>query len=75
MMLLRRSQIWLTLSLLCFSVAACGDDESVGTIVVPTDEQTIQAAVDCARTGHFGLIQPGFYNESVTIKNYGTLLR
>jgi len=75
MILLRRSQIWFALSLLCFSVAACGADESGGTIVVPTDEQTIQAAVDRARTGDIVLIEPGVYNESVTITTDGIVIR
>ncbi len=40
---------------------------TAATIVVPTDQATIQAAVDAATTGDTVLVQPGTYTENVVI--------
>jgi hypothetical protein len=62
------------------ALAACGGDDDDGgsaegegdssdgsTINVPDDHDTIQAAVDAAEPGDLILIQPGTYEESVSV--------
>ncbi len=70
-------------------LAACGGEQSGGadpdevaattgtarTIAVPGDAETIQAAVDQARSGDLVLVAPGTYAESVVIETEGVTLR
>jgi plastocyanin len=51
------------------------DGTGAGTIRVPQDERTIQAAVDRARPGDLVLVAPGVYRESVTVETDRVVLR
>jgi hypothetical protein len=84
------SRIWryLALALVVALVAAgCSDDgedssddsggsgASGGTINVPDDHETIQAAVDAAAPGDLILIEPGTYEEEVNVTTDDLTLR
>src|SRR5690606_6127550 len=70
-------------------VGACSDDESPeetggttteapsegNTITVPTDYDTIQAAVDAAEPGDLILIEPGVYEEAVDVETENLTIR
>ncbi|MFM7069042.1 MAG: nitrous oxide reductase family maturation protein NosD, partial [Actinomycetes bacterium] len=55
--------------------ASCGGGGTTGTIVVPSDAPTIQAAVDDAAPGATILIEPGTYRESVLVETPNLLIR
>jgi len=57
------------------ALAACGSDGGGRVIRVPADAETIQSAVDTAQPGDLVLIEPGVYNESVTISTDALTLR
>ena len=67
------------------AAAACGGDgdgasgeadvEPAATVRVPADHPTIQAAVDAAEPGDLILVEPGVYEESVTIETPEVTLR
>jgi hypothetical protein len=74
----RRWLALLTVGVLALT-AACGDDDSGGgdsgsdeaegdTLNVPDDYDTIQEAVDVAAPGDLVLIEPGTYEEAVTVE-------
>jgi plastocyanin len=46
-----------------------------GTIHVPADQPTIQAAVDVASSGSFVLVAPGVYKEAVTVTTDNIVIR
>jgi plastocyanin len=46
-----------------------------GTLHVPADYPTIQAAVDAAKPGSLVLVAPGVYKEAVTVNNPGIVIR
>ncbi len=48
-------------------LSACGQDTPKRTISVPTEQATIQDAVDAARSGDLILIEPGTYKEAVKV--------
>ena len=57
-------------------VAACGDDggstdTTGGSLHVPTDHPTIQAAVDAASPGDLILVEPGVYERPSTSRRIG----
>lgn len=55
--------------------AACGGGDAPATIVVPTDEPTIQAAVDSASSGDTILIEPGVYREQIIVETDDLVIR
>ena len=54
---------------------AAGGGEASGTISVPDDYSTIQAAVDAAAPGSLVLIEPGTYREAVTVTTPDIVIR
>jgi plastocyanin len=50
-------------------------DTKRGTLHVPADYPTIQAAVDAAKPGSLVLVAPGVYKEAVTVNNPGIVIR
>ncbi len=50
-------------------------EAAAGVINVPDDQPTIQAAVDAAEPGDLILIQPGTYNEAVTVETENLTIR
>ena len=55
--------------------ASDGDSAAEGTLRVPDDYETIQAAVDAAEAGSLILISPGTYNEAVDVTTDELVLR
>ena len=52
------------------------DPEDASNVInVPADRPTIQAAVDAAQPGDLVLIQPGIYNEAVTVETENLTIR
>lgn len=67
----------LIISVLAAGLAACGSDpsEDLATIRVPDDAATISDAVAMADEGDLILVEPGTYDEGVTIDKEGVELR
>jgi plastocyanin len=49
--------------------------QQAGTLRVPQDYPTIQAAVDAAKPGSLVLVSPGIYREAVTVTSPGIVIR
>ncbi|CAN5692692.1 hypothetical protein BH11ACT8_BH11ACT8_28090 [soil metagenome] len=69
------------LVLVAASLVACGggsdgsDAHEPTTLAVPADYDTVQAAVDAARSGDTVLVSPGTYNEAVRVDTAGVRLQ
>lgn len=57
------------------AVVSCSSDNTPDVLQVPTKYTTIQSAIDAASTGDIVEIQPGIYNESISIKTDGIVVR
>jgi hypothetical protein len=61
------------------AASGCGggseDEAEPGTIRVPGDHSTIQAAVDAADPGDVVLVEPGTYAEAVEVETEGIVIR
>ncbi|MGH9114124.1 MAG: right-handed parallel beta-helix repeat-containing protein, partial [Acidimicrobiales bacterium] len=77
-----RRRLAALLAVVALALAACGGDDSDdgdaaaegtdgsggATLTVPGDHDTIQAAVDAAEPGDLILVEPGTYEEAVTVE-------